>query len=174
MIWYILCHTTGSGSQPAAGIGRPAPPLTTREGTAPPGILAGRALGSRRASMHCPLVTLPFRGQSPPRRKPSTISLHAGNSHLPSRLLQLQGALFPAEAPQWKLPGCCCCHQPVAGHVVAVGHLIRVSLPSPPLKPSMVACVGCHSCGSGLRFDSHLHATHENATWVNSYRGTLI
>ena len=88
MIWYILCHTTGSGSQPAAGIGRPAPPLTTREGTAPPGILAGRALGGRRASMHCPLVTLPFRGQSPPRRKPSTISLHAGTSHLPSRLLQ--------------------------------------------------------------------------------------
>ena len=73
--WYLQnptlgpCHTTGSGSQPAAEIGRPAPPLTTQKGAAPLGSLAGRALGGSLASRHCPLVTLPFRGQSQPRKK---------------------------------------------------------------------------------------------------------
>ena len=145
MIWYILCHTTGSGSQPAAGIGRPAPPLTTREGAAPDKSLASRALGGSQASRHCPLVALPFRGQCAPRRKAANFSGPRRKAttvrivRFPARH-QLQSpapaGFFPlsSQGLHRNLPGCCRCRQPAAGHVVAPGHLTKVCLPSPPLS----------------------------------------
>ena len=88
-------HTIGSGSQPAAGIGRPAPPLTTREGAAVHPCLAGRASGGTPNTGQYRMETLSMRRQPLPCRIPP-----------PSSSARIQGLLTsPSPSPARRYAG---------------------------------------------------------------------
>ena len=65
------CLTAGSGSQPVAVIGRPAPPLTTREGAVHSLCRCGKVSNGSGSTMHFRMETLVFRRLPAPRSLPA-------------------------------------------------------------------------------------------------------